>query len=113
MPSTSEIANAVIVSNKGAGQPIHDQFGDRHLLAKRKAEIEADDALDVEEQLLRQRPVETEFLAQLGHENLVAGAGLAVHDDGRIAGSKPDQEEVQDDDRKQNDRALDDPLGNE
>ena len=63
--------------------------------------------------MLRQWPVETEFFAQLGDEYLIAGAGLAGHDDGRIAGSKPDQEEVQDNDRKQNDGALDDPLGNE
>jgi hypothetical protein len=97
-PSTSEIAKALIVSNNVAGS---------------RSSISFENAFDVDKELFRQRLVETEFLAQLRDEDLVAGAGFARHDDGRIARREPDQEKVQHDDGEQNDRALYDPLGNE
>jgi hypothetical protein len=44
---------------------------------------------------------------------LIAGAGLTGHHRCGIAGRKADQEEVHHDDRKQDEHALHDPLGNE
>ncbi len=44
---------------------------------------------------------------------LVGGAGLAGHHDSGVAGRKPDQEEIEDNDREQDDHALEDTLGDE
>ena len=94
-------------------QALQDQGCDRHLLAKREAEIEAENAFDVEKQLHRQRLVETEFFAQLRQENLIACAGFARHHQRRVARRHPDQEEVENDEREKDDDGLRDPLGDE
>ena len=94
-------------------QALQDQGCDRHLLAKREAEIEAEDAFDIEKQLHRQRLVETELLAQLRQEDLIARAGFARHHQGRVARRHPDQKEVEDDEREKDDDGLRDPLGDE
>src|SRR4051812_46492340 len=80
---------------------------------EREAEIKAENAFDIEKQLHRQRLVETEFLAQLGQENLIACTGFARHHQRRIARRHPDEEEVQNDERKKDDDGLRDPLGDE
>jgi hypothetical protein len=94
-------------------QPLQDQLRYRRLLAERETEVERHDALDVNEELLGQRLVEAELLPELLDEDLVTGAGLARHHDRGIAGRKPDQEEVEDDDREQDDHALHDTLSDE
>src|SRR3546814_12080334 len=55
----------------------------------------------------------TEFLAQLGDEQRIGGAGFTGHHHRGIAGGGADQEEVQNDNRQKNDDSLDDTLGNE
>ena len=94
-------------------QALQDQRRDRHLLAKRESEIEAENAFDIEKQLHRQRLVETELLAQLRQENLIACAGFARHHQRRVARRHPDQEEVENDEREKDDDGLRDPLGDE
>ena len=112
-PSASEITKAVPVSSSVAGSRSRISFEHRHLLAKREAEIEAEDALEIEIELHRQRLIQAELFAQLGEEDLVARARLAGHHQRRIARRHADQAEVQDDDREQNDNRLHDSLGNE
>ncbi|MGY4299626.1 hypothetical protein ACVWXN_007721 [Bradyrhizobium sp. i1.4.4] len=109
----SEIANAVSVSSSVAGQPLADQLHDRRLLAEGEAEVERDDALDVDEELLGQRLVEAELFPELLDEDLVTGTGLARHHDRGVAGRKPDQAEIENDDREQDDHALHDTLSDE
>jgi hypothetical protein len=85
-------------------QALQDQVEHRALLAIAEAEIEAQHALDVEPELLGQRAVEAEALAQLLQEDGVARAGLASHDLGGIARREAQQEEVQRGDGDQDDR---------
>jgi len=49
----------------------------------------------------------------LRQENLIAGAGFARHHQRRVARRHPDQEEVENDERKKDDDGLRDPLGDE
>ncbi|MGY4367426.1 phage protein D [Bradyrhizobium sp. LB1.3] len=94
-------------------QPLQDQLRHWCLLAEGEAEVERHDALDVDEELLGQRLVEAELLPELLDEDLVTCTGLARHHDRGVAGRKPDQEEIEDDDREQDDHALQGTLSDE
>ena len=76
------------------------------MLAVGIAQVQPGGVSQVGRQLLGQRLVQSEALAQLRDEGFVRRAGLARHDGGRVAGRGADQQEIDDRDQGQHQQAL-------